>query len=344
MGPTGEHRILQVHPTRRCNLRCLHCYSMSSPEERDALDEDLVGGAVEDASREGFTLVGVSGGEPLMYRPLRAVLETAQACGMFTTVTTNGMLLTASNLARLDSVTDLIAISLDGMPESHNRMRNSDRAFATMSSRLDNVRASGIPFGFIFTLTRYNVHELEWVASFAVAQGARLLQIHPLEEVGRARRQLRGGRPDETELGWALLETLRIQAEYSDRIIVHVDATTRLAIERSPQDVFASPMDPEAPLAELVSPLVLEQDGWVVPLQYGFPRAFALGNLKTERLATMAKRWRAEHLASYQEVCRATFDTLSQGASGSIFNWYEAVMFQGQASTLAGTRRVPAGD
>jgi len=33
--------------------------------------------------------------------------------------------------------------------------------------------------GFIFTLTFHNVHELEWVAQFAVEQGAKLLNSIP---------------------------------------------------------------------------------------------------------------------------------------------------------------------
>ena len=33
MACTRGSRILQIHPTRRCNLRCLHCYSLSGPEE-----------------------------------------------------------------------------------------------------------------------------------------------------------------------------------------------------------------------------------------------------------------------------------------------------------------------
>ena len=36
----------------------------------------------------------------------------------------------------------------------------------------------------MFTLTRENLGELGWVSDFAVDQGARLLQIHPLAEVG----------------------------------------------------------------------------------------------------------------------------------------------------------------
>src|SRR5688572_4355450 len=121
MGPTGKSRILQIHPTRRCNLRCLHCYSSSGPEEKSRLDAQLLRRALTDASLEGYTVASFSGGEPLMYQPLREVLIHAHEAGMLTTVTSNGMLLDESHLDRLRGAADLLAISLDGVPASHNR-------------------------------------------------------------------------------------------------------------------------------------------------------------------------------------------------------------------------------
>ena len=95
MGPTGEgYHVLQLHPSRRCNLRCRHCYSLSGPEEREALAVDVLTGALSDAAADGFNVAGFSGGEPLMYEGLPALLAHARDCGMATTVTSNGMLVT----------------------------------------------------------------------------------------------------------------------------------------------------------------------------------------------------------------------------------------------------------
>ena len=218
MGPTGDcSRVLQIHPTRRCNLRCVHCYSSSSPEEDETIPLEILQDALTDASAEGYNVAGFSGGEPLLYRQLAAALEHAHRCGMFTTVTSNGMLLDDRRLEMLRGNADLLAISLDGTPESHNRMRASERAFEGMRARLEGVRRSGIPFGFIFTLTQYNLHELSWVAEFALGEGAQLLQVHPLEGAGRAARRLPGAQPDETESAYAFLEVCRVQAQAGDR-------------------------------------------------------------------------------------------------------------------------------
>jgi MoaA/NifB/PqqE/SkfB family radical SAM enzyme len=42
--------VLQIHLTRRCNLSCFHCYSVSGPEEQDELNDALLLQAITDAS------------------------------------------------------------------------------------------------------------------------------------------------------------------------------------------------------------------------------------------------------------------------------------------------------
>src|ERR1017187_1042935 len=88
-GPTGQ-RILQIHPTLRCNLHCEHCYSSSGPWAREELDLPAVEKVLPDAGRMGYQVVSISGGEPFLYRRLAGLLRHARALGMQTTVITNG--------------------------------------------------------------------------------------------------------------------------------------------------------------------------------------------------------------------------------------------------------------
>src|SRR5262245_42860037 len=90
-----DHRLLHLHPTRRCNLSCLHCYSESGPAEGDTLPTEAAVSAVAAAARLGYTMLCVSGGEPLMYPGLWAVLEEARRAGMLSAIVTNGVSLTA---------------------------------------------------------------------------------------------------------------------------------------------------------------------------------------------------------------------------------------------------------
>jgi MoaA/NifB/PqqE/SkfB family radical SAM enzyme len=329
IGPTGEcFRILQIHPTRRCNLRCAHCYSLSGPEAVDEIEAELLCQAISDASRQGYTLAGFSGGEPLLYDKLPVLLDHARQLGMLTTVTTNGMLLTGERLSELRDRVDLLAISLDGVPASHNRIRDHDRAFEIMSERLDGVRRAGIPFGFIFTLTLYNVHELRWAAEFALEQGAGLLQIHPLEEVGRAAQEMVGGRPDQTEAAVAYLEALWIQANAGERLRVHIDLADRELLRMEPSRAFADRLPDQwqsMPLSALVNPLVVEADGTVVPVQHGFDRRFALGDLRAASLADLAERWRRHRYAEFRALCRRAWQGVVESPDCQLVNWYESL-------------------
>jgi MoaA/NifB/PqqE/SkfB family radical SAM enzyme len=327
------YRGLQIHPTRRCNLRCQHCYSSSGPEERGALSAALLQDAITDASQEGYTLANFSGGEPLLYPALPVLLHHAHQCGMVTTVTSNGMLLDERRLERLKGGTDVLAISLDGVPASHNRMRGSERAFEVMAGRLEAVRQSGIPFGFIFTLTQYNLDELDWVADFAMEQRARLLQIHPLEEVGRASRLLSGSRPDDVESACAYLVVSRLRKRVGDRLYVQLDFLDRDLLRAHPEYAFAGECpgaDSEPALADLVSPLVIEADATVVPIGYGFARRYSLGSLHTARLRELAAAWRREQYGAFRDLCRRVFEELTSPHDLPFTNWYELIQLRAE--------------
>lgn len=330
-GPTGpDHRILQVHPSLLCNLECAHCYSTSGPDRRVGLEPEVLAAGIVQAAGEGYNVVGFSGGEPTLYAGLGELLDTAHANGMSTTVTTNGTTLTKRRVDVLRGRADVLAISLDGTPESHDRIRASPGAFASMTRKLDNVRNAGIPFGFIFTLTQHNVDELDWVAATAVSEGAVLLQVHPLEEVGRAREAMSGQHPDSTEATFAAIEVERLRASLGDRLRIQLDVAEVGAVAQYPDRFFAQ--DPDAcganhlpGLAHEVSPLVIEADGTVVPLQYGFPRNLAFGNLRDEPLASMAERWMSAQRRRFRASCRMAWREIAAVDGPAFVNWYAAV-------------------
>ncbi len=327
MGPTGdEFRVVQVHVSRRCNLACRHCYSTSGPRLRDEVPVGLFRDAIADAAAEGYNVAGFSGGEPLMYDGLRELLIHARTLGMVATVTTNGMLLDARHLALLEGAASLVAISLDGLPGSHDRMRDHPGAFATMAKRLPALRASGIPFGFIFTLTQHNLDELPWVAQFALDEGARLLQIHPLEGVGRGA-AMSGSTPDATELAYAVLAVGRIQALVGERLRVQLDVAGRDAIAADPDRVFAGTTTCAAgePLATYLSPLIVEADGTVVPVEYSFGPALALGNLREAPLRTLAARWKVHKQPAFERLCRDVHAAVTAQPDVAVVNWYGLV-------------------
>lgn len=342
MGPTGNTRVVQIHPTRRCNLRCHHCYSSSSPDERDMLDVALIFSAIDDAAELGYNWISVSGGEPLLYRPLPELLQHTKRRGLHTAIATNGMLLRPRLLDAIAPHIDLLAISIDGTPESHNTIRNHDRAFETMRDRLDALRERNIPFGFIFTLTQFNLHELQWVVEFALAQGAQSVQIHPLDEVGHATEEMRGAAPDNIEKAYAWLVRQQLQASVGPRLAIQIDLIFGETLKANAQHFYTTTdtCDTVKPLADILAPLIIESDGAVVPMQYGFPRQYALGTLTCGTLADMAASWQSERMNSFYALCRRAYVAVCNEPAPHFLSWYDTVADIARRETMRIERRV----
>jgi hypothetical protein len=197
-----------------------------------------------------------------------------------------------------------------------------------MQANLNKIRDSQIPFGFIFTLTQHNLHELSWVTEFARGEGAQLLQIHPLEGLGRASENLLGNQPDNIESAYAFLEFCRLQALHGDHLPLQLDLADRDLLRSEPARGLAEVSDgptQHLKFAEVLSPLIIEPDGWIVPIQYGFDRRYSIGCLKTAPLRDLTVDWRVEKEAVFRKLCRQVFEEVTAPAELPLFNWYEVI-------------------
>jgi hypothetical protein len=310
----GELRLIEIHPTRRCNLRCQHCYSESGPDEKNDLSLESLKGFLLEAARLGYRYVGVSGGEPLLWSELENFLEFAKDANFSTAVTTNGTLLSKERVERLGRLAGIVSVSVDGPPAEHATMRNSQNAFARMRSGLELLRISNIPFTIAFTLTRYNSGSLSWLYDFAVREGAAGLHIHPLCGFGAANTNLSDAVPDSLEFKVAsYLLALLIETNGPGGPAVTFDVMNRFVIEKSSwpmikeNDIQLDTMQ----FSDLVPSLVVESDGCIVPFIYGFPRFFALGSIKGERFSQMFDTWRSTYALPVAKLFRDTLERLS---------------------------------
>jgi Fe-coproporphyrin III synthase len=321
-GPTGGVPILQLHPTRRCNLACGHCYTSSGPRAREVLELGLLEACLEDAVALGYRQLAVSGGEPLLYPPLARLLTRARALGMLTTVTTNGVLATPARWGPLAGLIDVAAISIDGRLAEHDALRRRAGAYAATVANLATIRASGVAFGLIFTLTQHNVDSLAHVIQLAAEHGARSVQVHPLTLHGRAASELADARPDGIELGFAVYEAQRLGARLG--VAVEVDAVTAEQLAQH-RDALV----PARPVHELVAvapTLVVDPDARVTPLTHEVSPWLALGSLRGHRLDALAASWLAGgHADVLAEACARTWSDLMAAPVAPAVYWYDEV-------------------
>jgi MoaA/NifB/PqqE/SkfB family radical SAM enzyme len=135
-----DHPLLaHIIPIRRCNLACTYCnefddFSMPVPTEEMFCRIDKLGAL-------GTAVVTISGGEPLLHPELDDVIRRIRANGMIAGLITNGYLLVAERIKRLNRAgLEWLQISIDNVnPDevSKKSLKVLDRKLQLLAEHAD---------------------------------------------------------------------------------------------------------------------------------------------------------------------------------------------------------------
>lgn len=157
--------------TKQCNLKCKHCYasasSVKNPDEMTLEQKLKVVDTLDDA---GVTMIAFSGGEPLISPDFWSLAEYASKKGMYTSIATNGTLLTPRNVERLKEVgIKYVEVSLDAsVPEIHDEFRGVKGAWERTVNGIRNVVANGsFDTAIATTATKYNLDDIPKMVGLA---------------------------------------------------------------------------------------------------------------------------------------------------------------------------------
>jgi 12,18-didecarboxysiroheme deacetylase len=154
--------VVVWNATRRCNLRCVHCYAHARDQaEAGELTTEQGKTLLDDLAAFGVPVVLFSGGEPLVRKDLPELAAYAVTKGMRAVISTNGTLITAPMARTLKEIgLSYVGISLDGMEAVNDRFRGVPGAFRSALDGIRNCQAAGIKVGLRFTINRFNVQEI----------------------------------------------------------------------------------------------------------------------------------------------------------------------------------------
>jgi len=180
--------LVSWNVTRRCNLRCGHCYRDAGPAAPGELSTAEGLALIEEIARAGFRILILSGGEPLLREDLMDLIARARERGLRPVLGTNGTFIdrsAARDLLRAGAAA--AGISLDSLrPEYHDAFRGLAGAWQAAVAGMEACRAVGLPFQIHTTVTRQNYHEVEALTDLAVELGAQAHHVFFLVAVGRA--------------------------------------------------------------------------------------------------------------------------------------------------------------
>src|SRR2546425_5122185 len=110
-----DHPLLaHIIPVRRCNLACTYCNEFDDFSKPVPTDEMFR--RVDKLGALGTSVVTISGGEPLLYPELDEIIRRIRANGMVAGLITNGYLLVAERIQRLNRAgLEWLQISIDNV-------------------------------------------------------------------------------------------------------------------------------------------------------------------------------------------------------------------------------------
>jgi uncharacterized Fe-S cluster-containing radical SAM superfamily protein len=184
----GQSRFVaavSLQVTRRCNLRCNHCYLSCGPSDHRELPTSLCLDLVKQLSDLAVPCLAITGGEPLMHSGFIEIVQLAADLGMRVKVNSNGTLW--PNVADELNPSDLfeVRVSVDGDEVTHDTRRGSG-TFGAVNDALHWLHKRG----FCYTVAGTMEHEQPflWQRIQLALQGLspQCIHIYQLVPEGRA--------------------------------------------------------------------------------------------------------------------------------------------------------------
>ena len=161
--------IVWFEVTRKCNLRCTHCYINAGRPRANELTFEEITGILDDLKSLGVFSLVLAGGEPYLRPDFPDILEYAAKLDFIIAVVTNGSYLTPEILARVPRKNCRITLSVDGIA-AHNFIRGGSSTFELMQQKLSLMKEMDVPHSVSTVISKANIHELEQLLTWCMEQ------------------------------------------------------------------------------------------------------------------------------------------------------------------------------
>lgn len=158
---------LVVNLTTRCNFSCKHCMrDLDNPKDFSFnLLEKLIG----EAKAYRFRHMSLTGGEPLLYPRLSALIDLLAENGFLFNIATNGFLLKdfSEQLRKNRDHIHFLQFSLEDVDEKKHDGQRRAGSFQRLLEGIEFCRIHKIPFRFMTAVSTANVDTIFDIALFA---------------------------------------------------------------------------------------------------------------------------------------------------------------------------------
>lgn len=152
--------ICYLELTRACNLRCIHCLNNSGEKLKNQLEFSEFKKLIIDLSLCGIQEIRFTGGEPLVYDKIYDLIKLATDNGIYTSIGTNGTLITENVAKKLKkSGLKKAIISIDGTKNTHDKIRGQGNFNKAMKG-IENLEKYGIETRINSVIMKSNMNDI----------------------------------------------------------------------------------------------------------------------------------------------------------------------------------------
>lgn len=186
-------RYLFWECTLRCNLNCLHCGSDCTTQANipDMPAEDFIEQAKKislEMDPDKITVV-ITGGEPLLRNDLEVVGLELRKLGFRWSIVSNGMAYTEQRHKKLMAAgLGAVTLSIDGLPEQHNWLRQNNRSFTNAGDALGLlVKTPRLNSDVVTCVNPNNIGQLDELYDYLLKNGLKNWRLFTIAPKGRAK-------------------------------------------------------------------------------------------------------------------------------------------------------------
>lgn len=169
----GRLLSMEIEFNQVCNLRCIYCYALDTPNNRNELSVDEFKDVIKQACDMGARKIIILGGEPLLYPHLMEMIAYIRDLGMEIELFTNGTKVTPE-LAKAFYEHDVrVVLKMNTFDESlQDTLAGRKGSYKLMQEALANLKEAGYPseshpLGVSSIICQQNIDELptmwEWL-------------------------------------------------------------------------------------------------------------------------------------------------------------------------------------
>ena len=215
--------LVWLELTKRCNLRCEHCYIDGGLARPNELSSHQIHAIIDELADMGVWAIAVTGGEPTLHPDFSDFVHHARRRGLLVGIATNGMFLNQELLDSLPKDGVVISVSLDDLHIAGGR---SDAEFRSASRAILRAQAMGFPTNIMTNTHRRNVGKLAGMVEWAEKHGVSVRSV-PFSPLGRgksAAKDLENTVDDVQEAAKFWLKECQWEHEYHQRVGLCVGA------------------------------------------------------------------------------------------------------------------------